>query len=474
MVRKKKDRPLNSDEILVTLTNSYRIFGSSSFLDQRSRNVNYVFNHMNATAYDHLRKYSVWLSKDDLQSMTAGISKLRDADFGFSFRMHSQTAQAISHAIYDGRKWTPNKAAKAVLNFRTKKDKGWIPFYPRSEDITMPDKKRGYGHIRFLGRLLKFKAQRPLPLTSRICQSDFVQDNKGNWYVNITYEYVEKVKKRLDKAVGIDLNLGEEKQIVLSDGRAIGRINLTKEKEKITNRVHKKIYDLKYDDEQQDLLSRKKALNTLIYGYSSTATDEEKSEFKKEVKSIKETLSAVWKEKLKAIPPKEKAQKLHALSRLYRRLSKIEYRFKNKRKDYQHKISRTIADHYDEVYFGDGLKSGLSQTKMARSFQDIAPGKLRKLTNYKVSNNGYHCDVKVSEAGTTFSCNRCLEPTGPKGTEGLSIREWRCPNCGERHDRDVNAAKNILDLGQGSLEYDHKLKKMNLKVSSGTATLANL
>jgi putative transposase len=50
--------------------------------------------------------------------------------------------------------------------------------------------------------------------------------------------------------------------------------------------------------------------------------------------------------------------------------------------------------------------------------------------------------VDTSEHLSTQTCSGCVG--GPKGLKGLEIREWTCDACGAVHDRDVNAARNIL------------------------------
>ncbi|MDP3362561.1 MAG: transposase [Methylobacter sp.] len=61
--------------------------------------------------------------------------------------------------------------------------------------------------------------------------------------------------------------------------------------------------------------------------------------------------------------------------------------------------------------------------------------------------------IEVNEAYSTQACSCCgsISANSPKGRAGLGIREWGCPDCGTRHDRDINAAKNILRLGHQSL-----------------------
>ena len=55
------------------------------------------------------------------------------------------------------------------------------------------------------------------------------------------------------------------------------------------------------------------------------------------------------------------------------------------------------------------------------------------------------------ESYTTRTCNFCRGDTGPRGINGLGIREWECRDCGTVHDRDVNSALNILALGHERL-----------------------
>lgn len=60
---------------------------------------------------------------------------------------------------------------------------------------------------------------------------------------------------------------------------------------------------------------------------------------------------------------------------------------------------------------------------------------------------------EVSERLTTQTCSECgcLPHSRPRGIAGLRIREWVCDDCGAIHDRDVNAAKNILRIGLDTL-----------------------
>ena len=70
------------------------------------------------------------------------------------------------------------------------------------------------------------------------------------------------------------------------------------------------------------------------------------------------------------------------------------------------------------------------------------------MLTYKSDNHGRRC-VLVDSKYTTMTCNKCGARDGPTGFAGLSVRFWECQSCGSRHDRDVNAAINILNSGPG-------------------------
>jgi transposase len=77
---------------------------------------------------------------------------------------------------------------------------------------------------------------------------------------------------------------------------------------------------------------------------------------------------------------------------------------------------------------------------------------LKTMLEYKSHQAGVVFEV-VNESYTTQTCSCCgaIPASSPKGRAGLGIREWVCSDCGAAHDRDVNAAKNILAAGHRRL-----------------------
>ena len=121
------------------------------------------------------------------------------------------------------------------------------------------------------------------------------------------------------------------------------------------------------------------------------------------------------------------------IKKLHRKIARI-------RKDLRHKISHSLTSNYRTIILGN-LKLG-----SGKSVNDAAHGMLKTLCEYKaIRRRGEF--VLVNEAGTTLTCNICLAETGPKGLEGLAVREWTCASCGQTHHRDINAALNILRIG---------------------------
>jgi putative transposase len=113
------------------------------------------------------------------------------------------------------------------------------------------------------------------------------------------------------------------------------------------------------------------------------------------------------------------------------------------RADALHKFSRKMLDRYQNIIVGDVSSLKLTRTRIAKSVLDSGWGMLKRFLDYKSQQAARTFEV-VSERNTSVTCSTCGALTGPRGVNGLIVRSWVCSDCGESHDRDVNAARNIL------------------------------
>lgn len=133
-------------------------------------------------------------------------------------------------------------------------------------------------------------------------------------------------------------------------------------------------------------------------------------------------------------------------ARKKRQARNIYQKIKNARRDHLHKVSTRIAKEFDRIVIGGVKSAPLKKTRMAKSISDVGWYAFKTMLKYKAIARGATVE-EVNEAFTTQTCSECGSISGPKGREGLVIREWKC-QCGAVHNRDHNAAINILRLGQ--------------------------
>lgn len=217
----------------------------------------------------------------------------------------------------------------------------------------------------------------------------------GNYYVNLSYEYTGDIDvKRTDKAVGLDFGLINF--LTTSDGEVFQSPKFLKRSLKENAKIHRRIHKA-----SKGSLERKK----------------------------------------------------HKLT-----LAKANRKIGNRRKDFNHKLSRKLVNAYDIVVVEDvklaDLKARASEgpkpmaRNINRSYSDVAFGQFRNFISYKAENAG-KIFVKVNPAYTTQECYSC----GTIVEKTLKQRVHSCP-CGYTADRDFNAAQVILRRGLASLQYN--------------------
>ncbi len=130
-----------------------------------------------------------------------------------------------------------------------------------------------------------------------------------------------------------------------------------------------------------------------------------------------------------------------------RRVKTIHAKIQNVRRDWSHKVTTEIVRRSPFLYVGDVSSTKLAKTGFAKSTYDAGWGMIRTQLTYKASRLAGFC-VPTRESFSSVTCSACLEKTGPSGLGALGVREWTCRVCSVTHDRDVNAAHNILRAGR--------------------------
>ena len=134
------------------------------------------------------------------------------------------------------------------------------------------------------------------------------------------------------------------------------------------------------------------------------------------------------------------------IARLYKHIQ-------NQRNDYLHKLSRKIIDENQVICIEDlKVKDMEHKNKLARNITDASWSRLVSMLTYKANWYGR----KVIKVPNNYPSSQLCSICGYKNsiTKSLNIRKWTCPECGSIHDRDINAAKNILSKGIETLTKD--------------------
>jgi putative transposase len=131
-------------------------------------------------------------------------------------------------------------------------------------------------------------------------------------------------------------------------------------------------------------------------------------------------------------------------------LAKIHLKVVNQRKDWLHKKSHALANHYDMIVVEDLNLRTIGQNRtFAKKQQDNGFGHFRLYLKYKLEQQG-KIFLKASKGfASTQLCSGCsYKNTALKGVVAIGIREWDCPTCGKHHDRDINSAINLKQYGE--------------------------
>jgi putative transposase len=140
---------------------------------------------------------------------------------------------------------------------------------------------------------------------------------------------------------------------------------------------------------------------------------------------------------------KAKGSKNRAKAR--RKVAKAHAKVADTRHDWMHKQTTRIIRETQAVYLEDLNVRGLGRTRLAKSVHDAGWSTFRRMLEDKAARSGRHVGIIGRFEPTSRVCSSCGVLDGPKP---LAVREWTCRACGVLHDRDLNAARNILAAGR--------------------------
>lgn len=284
----------------------------------------------------------------------------------------------------------------AYKNFFRRVRKGEKPGFPkfksrrhsRQSYRTNGGKVIDCNHI-VLPKLGTVRAKVSRPLQGRILSITISLDAAGRYFATfLCTDVPAKKASATNQEVGIDLGIGM--LATLSDGT------------KVRNPHHLKKYERKLAQEQRRLSRRKGARRG-------------------------------EKPSNRYLKQRKKVARIHA---------KIAYA----RTDTLHKVTTMLADENQVLCMEDlNVKGMMQNSHLAKALSDVSFGEFARLLEYKCIERR-RIFVKVSRfypsSKTCSSCGHKLDALP------LSVRSWNCPVCGAHHDRDVNAARNILTEGK--------------------------
>ena len=171
---------------------------------------------------------------------------------------------------------------------------------------------------------------------------------------------------------------------------------------------------------------------------------------------------AVTSEGVKVPNPRKLARRAQALARYQRRLARCQRGSANRAKarakvarahrkvrasrtDFLHRTSTALVRDHDVIVIEDlAVKNMIRNRSLAKAISDCGWGTFRQMLEYKTAKAGRHLIVTGRWYPSSKTCSACGYLLAALS---LSTRTWQCPSCRTRHDRDINAAQNILAAG---------------------------
>ncbi|WP_201770208.1 RNA-guided endonuclease InsQ/TnpB family protein [Leptospirillum ferriphilum] len=197
---------------------------------------------------------------------------------------------------------------------------------------------------------------------------------------------------------------------------------------------------LNFEDEvsAKSVLDTKVGIDLGVASFATLSTGEKIDApdfFRKDEKTL-----AFWQRRLAR---KKKGSQNRRKAR--RKVARIHARVADRRHDFLHKLSTRLVNENQVLAFESlSVKNMLKNRHLSKSIADASWSEFLRQIEYKAAWYGR----QILSCGRFFPSSKTCSHCGFVLPElSLSVREWTCPDCGATHDRDVNAARNILTAG---------------------------
>ena len=249
-------------------------------------------------------------------------------------------------------------------------------------------------------------------IVGKICFSTISKTKSDRYYISITVKQDYEPYEKTNKSVGLDLGIKDF--VITSDG-------------------------LKYKSKRNEIKSLKRKL-----------------------KHNQRHLSR------KVYGSKRYEKQVLKCNKIYQKITDI-------KTDYIHKITTELVKNFDEIKIEDlNIKFMMKNHKLAEAISECNWCQFISTLKYKCNWN----DKKLIKVNRFYPSSQMCSECGyiEKKIKNLNVREWTCCNCGVHHDRDVNAAKNILNYNSArNVEYSRRVvDKQNRKPIINSDCLATM
>ena len=252
---------------------------------------------------------------------------------------------------------------------------------------------------------LDVRWSRALPEGAKVTSVAVTRDAAGRYHVSILVDEDVAPLPRSDRAIGVDMGLAH--LAITSDGQ------------KIDNPKHlaRKIARIR---RWQRKLARKR-------------------EAAKDAMGLKG----------KKVPEGTRIPRSNNSMKVARRIARIHAAVRDARRDHLHKVSTAIIRENQAICVEDLAVSNMVKNRnLAFAISDAGWRELRSMLEYKAALYGRQFAVVSRWLPSSKRCHACGYT---RESLPLSARDWMCPRCGAKHDRDINAARNILAAGMAHL-----------------------